>query len=743
MVCEMAFRSPFHRIVRLSDTHEILAFGPFTMDARRRTLCAGGTPVGLHPRAFDLLECLVANRERVITRSEIVEHVWRGMAIGDNNLTVQLSALRRALAEYGADGLIITLPGRGYRFVGDVTAPPAEPAAQPPSTPPLSAPPLSVPLPPSMPETAQRPTPRRWRMIPLLGASVLACLYVAWVVSRTGAPAAPRLSIVVMPLRDLSAQPNDRYLADAISDDLTTDLAHIPGSLVIARETADSFRGRTMTAQAIGQALHVRYLLEGSLRAEATSLHINAQLIDTGSGAHLWAERFDVSREKLGDARDMIVARIGGRLDAELARLEATRAEHDRPGDPDALGLFFRARSITDHDDTLHGYETAQALLERALAQQPNFADADAELADMLIRKVRSTDDPRAQADLAEASGAITRALALSPRNAVALAAQAHARFVDGRLTDAAYSARAALESDPSNLEAKDTLANCALAAGHLQEATSALEDLIKRNPAGAVAKQRLLRLGNLLLLQGRPAEATDRLYEAIAGDPDPQPGTASWGRAEGVRYLLIAAAGLAGHSAEAQAMYAGYARLWPHRTTWRLSATAPKAMAALPGFQRILAALEAAGMPRFADEHVDDHIPPGSVLPADDEFAPTPTSLPGAETIDTVTLNAWSQHGQDMILIDLGSYAALIGGARGPDDGAQDYDGFVDQLLQGVSKTDAHKKIVVMADGTYGSRSYNTAQRLVASGRRNVAWYRGGEEAWAKAGLPATDQRH
>jgi rhodanese-related sulfurtransferase len=130
-------------------------------------------------------------------------------------------------------------------------------------------------------------------------------------------------------------------------------------------------------------------------------------------------------------------------------------------------------------------------------------------------------------------------------------------------------------------------------------------------------------------------------------------------------------------------------------------------------------------------------------VLPADDEFAPTPTSLPGAETIDTVTLNAWSQHGQDMILIDLGSYAALIGGARGPDDGAQDYDGFVDQLLQGVSKTDAHKKIVVMADGTYGSRSYNTAQRLVASGRRNVAWYRGGEEAWAKAGLPATDQRH
>jgi len=512
---------------------------------------------------------------------------------------------------------------------------------------------------------------------------------------------------------------------------------------VIARETADSFRGRTMTAQAIGQALHVRYLLEGSLRAEAASLHINAQLIDTASGAHLWAERFDVPRDKIGQARDMIVARIGGRLDAELARLEATRAEHDRPGDPDALGLFFRARSITDHDDTLHGYEQAQALLERALAQQPNFADADAELGDMLIRKVRSTDDPRPQADLAEANDAITRALALSPRNAVALAAQAHARFVEGRLTDAAASARAALDSDPSNLEAQDWLANCALAAGHLPEATAALQDLIQRNPAGAVAKQRLLRLGYLLLLQGRPTEAADRLHAAIAGDPDPQPGTASWGRAESVRYLLIAATGIAGRPAEAHAMYVDYNKLWPNRTTWRLAATASRSMAALPGFNRILSALEAAGMPRYADEHADDHIPPGAILPNEVEFAPTPTSLPGAETIDTAKLNAWLQQGQDILLVDLGAHATVINGARVSDNGAEDYDRFVDRLLQGIPQSDVRKKIVVMADGTYGSTSYNEARRLVAQGRRNVVWYRGGEEAWAKAGLPSTDQRH
>lgn len=716
----------------MSDIVEILAFGHFTMDLRRRALLFDGKPVALHPRAFDLLECLVANRERVISRDEIVDRVWRGAAIGENNLTVQLSMLRRALGELGADGLIITLPGRGYRFVGDVTDALAKPASAPtpaPSQKPIldASPPIAV---------------RRWRVISVLVAVAVAGLAGLLVLSWGRPTGPPRLSIVVMPLRDLSDHADHAYLADAISDDLTTDLAHIPGSLVIARETADTFRARTLTAEAIGRALHVRYLLEGSLRAEATALHINVQLIDTASGAHLWAERFDVARDKLGEARDMIVARIGGRLDTELDRLEATRGEHDRPGDEDALDLFFRARSTTDHDDTLHGYETAQALLERALAQQPNFADADAELADMLIRKVRSTDDPKAQSDLAEADAAITRALSLSPRNAVALAAQAHLRFVENRLTDARYSALAALEANPGNLEAQDVLAGCALAANRLPEATAALETLVQRNPAGVVAKQRLLRLGNLLLLQGRPGEAADRLNAAIAGDPDPRPGGDDWGRAEGARTLLIAATGLAGHAPEARAMYANFERLWPHRSTWRLAGTATRSMSSLPGFSRMLAALESAGMPRYADEHADDHVPPGSSLPADSAFTPTPVSLPGGETIDTATLAAWRHLGRDMLIVDLGHHVNVIPGARWQDEIAQDDASFVDSSLRGLAKHRSGKKIVIMSDGTYGSAAYNAARRLIKAGWTNVVWYRGGEEAWAKAGLPATDRR-
>ncbi len=715
----------------MSDVVEIVAFGQFQLDPRRRTLLADGKPVQLHPRAFDLLEFLVASRDRVVGRDEIVAHVWRGIAIGDNNLAVQLSALRRALLEHGADGLIITLPGRGYRFVGDVIDIPTTPSSNPPSQPPI---PPSPALPPPF------HMPKFWRGGLVLVALLLLAGYFAARQSN-GAPAT-RLSIAVMPFRDLSTQPNGLHLADAITDDLTDELRRLPASSAIGRDMTGSLSQHPITATAIGRQLGVRYLLEGSVSVEDDTVHVSTQLIETASGTTLGGQHFDVPRGKLSDVRDTIVARIAAALDTELTSREATRAGHDRPDTPNATDLFFSARSITDHDDTLHGYETAQSLLLRALALQPDFADAQAELGDMLIRKVRSTDDATPQADLAAAEAAIASALALSPHHPKALAAQAHARYVAGRFTDAAYSAKAALDADPYNLEAMDVLAGCAFATGRLDEGTKALETLIRRNPDGAVAKQRLLRLGNLLLLQGRFADASDRLNQAIAGDTDPKPGTESWGRAEGARMLLIAATGLAGHTAEAKAMYRAYDQLWPHRTIWRVAATAAKPMAALPGFSRMLAALQAAGMPAYADEHADDHIPPSRQDLAGDEFAPTPLTVPGAATIDTKTLAARLGHGLPTLILDLGGCAAIIQGAFCRTDNAGDDTDFVDDSLRAHPSQNPNSIIVIMADGAYGSESYNAALRLAASGLRGVAWYRGGEEAWASSGLPATDGR-
>ena len=261
---------------RLSDGKALYRFGAFELDLDRRSLQREGESVPVSPRGFDILAALVEERDQVLSRAEIMARVWPGVSVEEHNLSVQMSKLRRALGDTGEDGQVIaTVPGRGYRFVAA-----------------LNEPETDLPL-PAVPEAAVTRWPRRPR-VAAAGAAVLACV-AGWAVLRPAARPAPPLSIVVMPLRDLSGGAGQAYLADAVSDDLTTDLAQIPGSTVIARETADSYKGRAVPVGEVGRALSVRYLLEGSLRTEGDWLHINAQLIDTGSGAHLWAQRFDIA----------------------------------------------------------------------------------------------------------------------------------------------------------------------------------------------------------------------------------------------------------------------------------------------------------------------------------------------------------------------------------------------------------------------------------------------------------------
>ena len=147
----------------------------------------------------------------------------------------------------------------------------------------------------------------------------------------TKAPAeAARLSIVVMPFANLSGDPGQDYLADALTDELTTSLARIRGSFVIARNTAMTFKGKPIDAKAIGKDLGVRYVLEGSVQPSGDRMRVNAQLIDAGSGAHLWAEQFDTPRADLLQTQDAIVARLANTLDFQLSMPRA-HASNGRP----------------------------------------------------------------------------------------------------------------------------------------------------------------------------------------------------------------------------------------------------------------------------------------------------------------------------------------------------------------------------------------------------------------------------
>src|SRR5205823_8377316 len=153
---------------------------------------------------------------------------------------------------------------------------------------------------------------------------------------------APRLSIVVLPFTNRSNDPEQEYFADGITDDLTTDVARIQGSLVIARNTAFIYKGKPVDAKQIGRDLGVRYVLEGSVQRSGKQIRVNTQLIDAETGAHLWAERFDRDIVDLFALQNEIAARLASALQSQLAI-----AESRRPTDnPDALDYILRGRAV-------------------------------------------------------------------------------------------------------------------------------------------------------------------------------------------------------------------------------------------------------------------------------------------------------------------------------------------------------------------------------------------------------------
>jgi TolB-like protein len=157
---------------------------------------------------------------------------------------------------------------------------------------------------------------------------------------------APRLSIAVLPFNNMSGDPEQAYVADGIAEDLTTDLAHLAGAFVVARESAFSFRGKALDIRDIGRQLGVRYVLEGSVRRIGTTVRISAQLIAAESGPHVWAERLDKPLASLGEGQDDIVTHIASALGVSMVNLDASRAARTQSGSPAAFDLVLRARAV-------------------------------------------------------------------------------------------------------------------------------------------------------------------------------------------------------------------------------------------------------------------------------------------------------------------------------------------------------------------------------------------------------------
>ena len=259
-------------------------FEEYAFDTDRRELHRVTSPVRITPQVFDLLDYLIRNRDRVVSKDDLLGAVWNGRIVSDTALTTRLNAARVAIGDDGQNQrLIKTLPRKGFRFVGAV---------------------------------------REEQTVTGMASSV------AQSDNTTQKPLSPpRLSIVVTPFANLGGDPEQDYFVDGVTESLTTDLSRINDAFVIACNTAFSLKDKALDVWQIGRELNVRYVLEGSVQRGGDRVRVIVKLIDAETGVYLWADRFDKSVTDLFDMQDEIVARVGTSLDAELIDAEARRAE--------------------------------------------------------------------------------------------------------------------------------------------------------------------------------------------------------------------------------------------------------------------------------------------------------------------------------------------------------------------------------------------------------------------------------
>jgi adenylate cyclase len=228
--------------------------------------------------------------------------------------------------------------------------------------------------------------------------------------------AAPRLSIVVLPFANLSGDPAQDYLADALTDELTTDLARIGDSFVIARNTAFAFKGKPVDPRAVGEELGVRYVLEGSVKPGDSEVTVNAQLIDAASGAHLWAGQFDAPRADLLQMQDQIVRSLARAMDIQLTYAETARLKRTPAPNPAAEDLALKCVEALRKD----GYNTQEAhpgyrLCEQALALDPDNVLALVWLESKVRNRLQAGGSADREGDLKRADEMASKALTLDP----------------------------------------------------------------------------------------------------------------------------------------------------------------------------------------------------------------------------------------------------------------------------------------------------------------------------------------
>ncbi len=313
-------------------------FADFVLDTDRRELRRSDELIAVEPQVYDLLLYLVRQRDRVVSKDDLIASVWGGRITSDATLTSRIYAARKALGDSGEhQKLIRTIPRKGLRFVGEVrTQAEVDDLGALCAEPPLAA-------------FGEQP--------------------------RAPLPLPDRPAIAVLPFVNMSDDPEQDYFSDGISEDLITALSKLRWFFVIARNSSFVYKGKSVNIKQVGEELGVGYVIEGSVRREGDRVRITAQLNDVATGSHLWAERYDRDVSGVFAVQDEITEAIVASIEPQLYAAENFHSKRKTPDSMDAWGLVMRALShfwrVTRAD-----YVIAQELLETAIAIDPNYGQA-------------------------------------------------------------------------------------------------------------------------------------------------------------------------------------------------------------------------------------------------------------------------------------------------------------------------------------------------------------------------------
>jgi len=353
--------------------------GPFRLDTEAGILFRGTDPVALGPRAIALLRMLVERPGVPVSKDALIEAVWVGLAVGENNLAVQIAALRRVLGTAaGGESWIETLPRRGYRYVGAVGL-------------------------------ADQP----------------AAVSAASVAMTAGAldlvlPSQP--SIAVLPFQNMTGDPEQEYFADGMVEEITTALSRFRSLFVIARNSSFTYKGRSVNVKQVGRELGVRYVLEGSVRKAESRLRISGQLIDASTGAHLWADRVDGSLADVFDLQDQVASSVVGAIAPRLERAEIDRARRKPTESLGSYDYYLRGMASYHLPPFANRESAAEALrlFSRAIDLDPQFATAYAMAAYCYAMRKGGGSMVDLVGESAEAARLARRAIALGEDDALA-----------------------------------------------------------------------------------------------------------------------------------------------------------------------------------------------------------------------------------------------------------------------------------------------------------------------------------